>query len=152
MRLCSGPGCGRAVPEDVRFCDECKAERGSPVASDGIREHSTAYDADLDAQRKSTRWQRVRLSVLKKFFLCARCQRAVSEICDHIVPAAVAVMQAQESKRYLDKWAGYYLKSNLQGLCRSCHGLKTLEDKAHVGPWPNVVETEDKAPKKVWTF
>jgi hypothetical protein len=77
----------------------------------------------------------------------------MSEICDHIVPAAIAIMQAQESKRYpYDKWAGYYLKSNLQGLCRPCHGLKTTEDKCHVGPWPNVLEAEDKAPKKVWTF
>jgi 5-methylcytosine-specific restriction endonuclease McrA len=140
------------VPEDVRFCDECKAER-TPQADDGVRQHTSGYNEELDELRKSSRWQRVRASVLRAHPFCARCERAVAEICDHIVPAAIAVMQAQESKRYpYDKCAGYYLKTNLQGLCRSCHGVKTLEDKCHVGPWPNVVETEDKAPKKVWTF
>jgi 5-methylcytosine-specific restriction endonuclease McrA len=64
----------------------------------------------------------------------------MSEICDHVVPAAIAIMQAQASKLYpFDKWAGYYLKTNLQGLCRPCHGLKTIEDKTHTGPWSDVV-------------
>jgi 5-methylcytosine-specific restriction endonuclease McrA len=85
--------------------------------------------------------------------MCARCERAISEIVDHIVPAYVAIAQAQASGRYpYDKYAGYYLLSNLQGLCRPCHGAKTLEDKTHVGPWPNVVEIEKRAPKKVWAF
>ena len=70
--------------------------------------------------------------------MCARCNLALSaNIADHIVPAGVAVQQARDSGRYpYDKYAGYYLLSNLQGLCRPCHGVKTLEDKAHVGPWP----------------
>jgi len=77
----------------------------------------------------------------------------MTEIVDHIVPALVAIQQAQESGRWpFDKYAGYFLQTNLQGLCRSCHGVKTLEDKAHVGPWTNVVEEYDKAPKKVWSF
>jgi hypothetical protein len=33
-----------------------------------------------------------------------------------------------------------------------CHTVKTDEDKAHVGPWPDVVEKEAAAPKKQWTF
>jgi len=153
MRLCSGPGCGRAVPEDIRFCDECKEERGVPVRSDGIRNHSTAYDAELDALRKGTRWQSVRRRVLQRDPFCKRCERSVAEICDHIVPAGVAIAQAQASGRFPhDKWAGYFLRSNLQGLCRPCHYTKTIEDKTHTGPWPDVVETEDRAPKKVWTF
>jgi len=52
----------------------------------------------------------------------------------------------------MDPTAGYFFESNLQGLCRSCHGVKTLEDKIHTGPWPDVVEREQLAPKKVWTF
>jgi 5-methylcytosine-specific restriction endonuclease McrA len=154
MRLCSGPGCGRKVPDDVRFCDECKAERGTSGA-DEIRTHHTpgVYDEVLDGLRKGTRWQSIRKRVIQRDPLCKRCQLAVSEIADHIVPAAVAIAQAQESGRYpYDKYAGYYLLSNLQGLCRSCHAVKTLEDKAHVGPWPDVVAAEGAAPKKVWTF
>jgi hypothetical protein len=42
--------------------------------------------------------------------------------------------------------------SNLQGLCRSCHYDKTLEDKTYTGDWPDVVAIERLAPKKVWSF
>jgi 5-methylcytosine-specific restriction endonuclease McrA len=151
MRLCSGAGCGRAVKDDVKLCDECKAERG--VSSDSAKQHTTGYDAILDGLRKGTRWQRVRDIAIKRCPLCARCGLTISEIVDHIVPAAVAIVQAQMSKRWpFDKYAGYYLLSNLQGLCRSCHYKKTLEDKQHTGPWPDVVAIEDAAPKKKWSF
>jgi 5-methylcytosine-specific restriction endonuclease McrA len=153
MRLCSGAGCGRKIEEGVRFCDECKVERGTPVQADAIGQHTTGYDAELDKLRKSGRWQRVRERAIKKDPMCKRCGASFSEIIDHIVPAAVAILQAQESKRWpYDPHAGYFLMCNLQGLCRSCHGLKTTEDKTHVGPWPSVVEAFDAAPKKVWTF
>jgi 5-methylcytosine-specific restriction endonuclease McrA len=150
MKLC-GKGCGSKIPDDARCCDACKAERGLP--SDGIKTHTTGYDATLDGLRKSARWRRVRDIIIKKFPICCRCQTAISEIVDHIVPALVAVTQAQASGRYpFDKYAGYFLKSNLQGLCRSCHFIKTIEDKAHVGPWPDVVAKEQAQPKKVWSF
>jgi 5-methylcytosine-specific restriction enzyme A len=153
MRLCSGAGCGRKVPEDTRFCDECQAERGKPQQTDGIAQHTTGYDEQLDKLRKGTRWQRVRNIAIKRCPVCARCGNAMTEIVDHIVPAAIAIMQAQLSGRWpLDPWAGYYLLSNLQGLCRSCHFTKTAEDKRHIGPWPDVVEAEDKAPRKKWSF
>ena len=152
MRLCSGAGCGRKVADDARFCDECRSERGMPSTND-VRSHTTGYTEELDEQRKSARWQRVRDIIIKRDPFCKRCVVARSEIVDHIVPADVAIMQAQQSGRYpYDKCAGYYLKTNLQGLCRSCHWTKTNEDKAHVGPWPSVMESEDKVPKKVWSF
>lgn len=123
--------------------------------SDGIAQHRDGglYDDELDAQRKSGRWQRIRAGVLQRHPMCARCEIAIAEIVDHIVPAAVAVAQARESKRYpFDRWAGYYLTGNLQGLCRSCHGIKTTEDKAHTGPWPSAVEAEANKPRNVWSF
>lgn len=138
------------MAEDVRFCDECKPVI---VPSDDIREHSTAYDAILDALRKGARWQRTRDQVIRRDPICKRCDRAVSEIGDHIVPAREAIAQAQNSGRYpMDRYAGYYLKSNLQGLCRPCHYVKTLEDKAHTGPWPDVVAIEELAPKRRYSF
>ena len=142
MRLCSGPGCLRKIDDDVRFCDECKPK---PLAAqdDGIRKHTTAYDAELDALRKGTRWQRTRPNVLRRDPLCKRCDRAVSEIVDHIVPAREVVTQAQVSGAYrTDKYAGYFFLSNLQGLCRPCHWVKTNEDKTHTGPWPDAVALE----------
>jgi 5-methylcytosine-specific restriction endonuclease McrA len=150
MRVCSGAGCLRAVPDDVRYCDECV-----PVASnhDETRTHTSGYDAELDALRKGTRWQRLRRRVIQEQPLCARCALRLSEIVDHIVPALVALRQAQDSGRYpLDKSAGYYLRSNLQGLCRPCHGDKTNEDKAHIGPWEDVVTKELMAVRRKWSF
>ena len=85
--------------------------------------------------------------------LCARCDRALTEIVDHIVPALEAVSQARGSGHYLtDKWAGYFLVSNLQGLCRPCHWTKTNEDKTHTGPWPDVVALELAQPKLRFSF
>lgn len=154
MRLCSG--CQAKVPDTVRFCDECQLERDAPKP-DGIREHvgasDVSYDERLDKLRKSGRYERVRDIAIKRCPFCARCGARLSEIVDHIVPAWVVIVQARESGLYpFDPWAGFYLLSNLQGLCRPCHGEKTAEDKAHVGPWPNAVHTEQVSPKKVWSF
>lgn len=152
MRICSGAGCLRTVPDRVRFCDECSPTK-TPNATDGIREHSNAYDADLDKLRTSPRWQRVRKAVVQRDPICKRCDTGLTEEVDHIVPAREAIAQARASGKYpLDRWAGYFFKSNLQGLCRKCHRAKTLEDKAHVGEWPDVIAKEATAPKKVWTF
>ena len=156
MRLCSGPGCGRAIPEDSRYCDACKAERGiavdnskqmTPAAASGV------YDATLDHLRKGTRWQRLRAVVVKLFPFCARCGVAVTAIIDHVVPAHEAIRQARAA-RYspFDPFAGYFIKSNLQGLCHKCHAIKTVEDQHHAGQWPDVVAKERAQPKKVWTF
>jgi hypothetical protein len=56
------------------------------------------------------------------------------------------------SWRSADKHVGLFIASNLQGLCRSCHGLKTEEDKAHTGAWPDAVAIETCKPKRVYTF
>jgi 5-methylcytosine-specific restriction endonuclease McrA len=107
----------------------------------------------MDRLRLTKRWRELRLRVLRKQPFCARCDRNVSEIADHIVPAAYAVMQAQQSGKFFDPYAGYYFESNVQGLCRSCHTNKTQEDKAHIGPWPDVIAKEDKVQSgKVWSF
>lgn len=152
MRLCSGAGCGRKVPDDARFCDECRAERGSSGSSQQSRKHTTSDRENYAFLYSGPRWQRLRTTVIKRDAFCKRCDAAVSEIVDHTVPVGIAIAQAQLSKRWIDPWAGFYLLSNLRGLCRSCHHAKTLEDKTHVGEWPDVVAIEDAAPKKVWTF
>ena len=153
MRLCSGPGCRRAIPDGKRFCGECQAERNAPLPqADDIRQHG-GYHGEIDKIERGPHWKRVRDVVIKRDPLCKRCELRISEIADHIVPAEVAIAQAQESGMYpFDKYAGYYLLSNLQGLCRPCHYAKTIEDKTHTGPWPDVVAAEAAAPKKRWTF
>lgn len=70
---------------------------------------------------------------------CQRCKRALAAIVDHRTPAGVAIAQAQASGKYgLDKWAGFFIRRNLQGLCYTCHSAKTDEDKGHVGEWSDV--------------
>jgi 5-methylcytosine-specific restriction endonuclease McrA len=151
VRVCSGPGCLRAVGDDVRFCDECKPT--DAPTDDEIRTHTSGYDKELDNLRKSLRWQRLRVRVINSCPLCARCQLSISEIVDHIVPAREAITQARLSGKFpTDRNAGYFFKSNLQGLCRPCHYTKTLEDKTHTGPWDNVVDLELISVKRVWVF
>lgn len=156
MRVCSGPGCLRAVRDAVRFCDECKPPRITVADDDalaGIKDHTSGYDAELDRLHQSTRWRAVRVQVIKRDPICRRCDLSISEIVDHVVPAREAVSQGRLSGQYpFDKYAGYYLKSNLQGLCRRCHGVKTTAEKAHVGPWPDIVAVEQATPKRVHHF
>ncbi len=151
MRICSGAGCLRAVPDDVRFCFECKPQ--PTESTDGIR----AVVSDRDRYGwvyTCLRWIRyVRPQVLRRQPLCARCRKRASEIVDHVVPIGIAIVQAQDSGVYkIDKYAGAFLLSNLQGLCRVCHRAKTDEDKLHTGPWANVMDGEARKPKKVWSF
>jgi 5-methylcytosine-specific restriction enzyme A len=150
MRICSGAGCLRAVNDEVRFCDECK-----PIVEvqDDTRAHTLSDRERFRALYSGPRWQKLRVRVIQRCPLCARCELSISEIADHIVPSGVAIAQAQESGKYADLYAGFFFMSNLQGLCRSCHYDKTMEDKTHSGPWPDVVEKERLTPpKRMWSF
>ena len=150
VRICSGAGCLRAVDDEVRFCDECKPVRPD---TDGMREHTLTDRERYAFLYSGTRWQRTRAAVVAKAPLCEHCQRRPTEIVDHVVPAGVAVTQAKDSGLYkTDRWAGFYFRSNLQGLCRMCHIQKTIDDKTHTGAWPDVVEAERTAPKRRWSF
>jgi 5-methylcytosine-specific restriction endonuclease McrA len=151
MRMCSG--CQTKVPETVRFCDACKRER-KKTAGDGGREHTVTDRERYAFLYSGVRWRtKVQPLALRRCRMCARCNVHLSEIVDHVVPSGVAIQQARDSGRFpFDKYAGFYLLSNLQGLCRECHILKTGEDKGHVGPWPDVMEKEAARPKKQWTF
>jgi hypothetical protein len=94
MKLC-GKGCGSKIADDARCCAACAAERNAtPQRADEGRQHNT-YDVELDAQRKSGRWQRRRQEAIKRCPMCARCDVAQSEIVDHIIPAQIAVQQAR---------------------------------------------------------
>ena len=153
MRVCSG-GCLRVVPDNVRFCDECKPT--TKHDDDGIKSH-TPGNTDRDRLAHlygGPRWKKgIQPRVLQRNPVCKRCGLEPSVIVDHIVPASVAIEQVKASRRYpFDSSAGFFLMSNLQGLCRSCHKIKTDEDKAHAGEWPSVLDAEDRAPKKKWTF
>jgi 5-methylcytosine-specific restriction endonuclease McrA len=151
MRLCRG--CQSKMDDSIKgLCPACKAERGAPV--DNIRAHTLSDRERYAFLYVGERWKRnVQPKAMKKYPMCALCDIAMTELIDHIVPAGEAIRQAQAANySVFDKYAGFYFMSNLQGLCRSCHFTKTNEDKAHVGPWPDVVAKEQAQPKKVWSF
>jgi 5-methylcytosine-specific restriction endonuclease McrA len=123
------------------------------TTDEGIHEHSQADAIRYHFLYAGLRWQRVRDIALRRCPICARCDLVISAIVDHIVPSGVAIQQARDSGLYmLDRYAGFYFMSNLHGLCRACHYLKTIEDKTHTGPWPDVVDKEQHAPRKKYVF
>jgi 5-methylcytosine-specific restriction endonuclease McrA len=149
MRICSGAGCLRAVPDDVRYCDECKPK---DTVSDDIREHTLTDREKYAFLYSSARWTRLRNLVAHAQPMCDRCRRQLTAIVDHRVPAGVAIVQAQLSGAYTRKYEGFFMRSNLHGLCRSCHIQKTIEDKTHTGPWQDAVSIERQQPKRTVSF
>jgi 5-methylcytosine-specific restriction endonuclease McrA len=148
LRICSGVGCLRSVPDSVRFCDDCK-----PITDDSIKVHSLSDGERFSFLYKGARWQKVRREALRNFPTCAVCSVALSVIVDHIVPSGVAIGQAQANGHWpFDQYAGFYFVTNLQGLCRDCHYTKTLADKTHTGPWPDVCERQLNQRVKLWSF
>lgn len=63
-----------------------------------------------DNALKTARWQRVRTRQLAREPMCRECGRAAEHV-DHIKPRS--------------RGGAVYDPANLQGLCASCHSLKT---------------------------
>ena len=65
-------------------------------------------------------WKRIRRRVLKDHPLCQECLKwgrmAPSSVCDHVSPL-------------WNDWKGF-IKGPFQGLCRSCHTDKMVEDNS----------------------
>ena len=77
-----------------------------------IRPHATARGYD-------GRWQKIRAAKRARDPLCELCREAgrvvLAELVDHFIPLAAN---------------GTHDDENLVSMCRSCHGLKTEQDKA----------------------
>ena len=123
MRLCSGPGCGRAVPDDVRFCDECKPEH-KPLSR---VERGETDPIMLEYGTK--RWQTLRMMALRRHILCPCGTTAV--IADHNIPARTITQVCRALGLFPgQKYPGFYILENVVGLCRSCHKKKTNTEDA----------------------
>jgi hypothetical protein len=154
MRLCSGVGCGRAIPEDQRYCDECAKEHAAPGRDQGAPGRDTVPVGQADRDKfaaiyGSKRWRTLRRDALQAHPWCTwpGCH-APATMVDHIVPLGEAIRQVRASKRFpIDQDAGAYLLSNLTGMCAQHHGDKTALDKAHQGEWPDVLAIYDATPR-----
>jgi len=143
MRICSGPGCGRAIPEEARYCSDCQP--GTAGDGDGIRVHrpegatsrpglrlSGAQRAASDpilAQYSTPRWGKLKQIVLQRYPFCVECKRNPSRVADHEIPARLIVTAFRSEQLSLDPWGGFYVMENLRGRCHSCHNSKSkIED------------------------
>lgn len=109
----------------MRFCDECKPD--APVKPS---RWERAKNDPIMAQFSTTRWARFRQPVIQQCPMCAECHITTSAVADHKIPARLIVRVCRWLKLFpLDRWGGFYIRANMQGLSHSCHNKKTkVED------------------------
>jgi len=103
LRACAVPSCPALVRTGRCPTHARQYERQRP-------------NADIRAWYHTSRWRRLRAIVLREQPLCVQCQaehhvRAATEV-DHITPHHGDVVL-------------FWSRSNLQGLCSTCHARKT---------------------------
>ena len=111
---CNRPGCPELTAK--RFCPTHQAQ------------HNRAAQQAMDAKRGSAaargygrRWQKVRLTYLRKHVFCVYCDAearlTVATVVDHIRP-------------HKGNQALFWDRSNWQALCKRCHDRKTATEGA----------------------
>lgn len=146
MRICSGAGCTRTVPDMVTFCHECKPGKAN---IDGIRSHvpagkaapsytgglklsgnERAADDPFQAEYMGKPWREgTRRRALQRYPFCSECKRAPSAIVDHRIPARVVHAECVKRRLFpLERLRGFHLLDNLTGMCHGCHNEKTASE------------------------
>ena len=100
---CRAPGCGALTHK--AHCPAHARETRRPYERNRLSSCKRGY---------GRRWQKLRLLVLNRYPVCAHCNREASTDVDHIIPKADGGKDAME---------------NLQGLCATCHAIKTTREK-----------------------
>jgi 5-methylcytosine-specific restriction protein A len=97
LRVCTVRDCTELTKSGM--CESCRKAYRKPVDA---KTHRTYDEA----------WQRLSRSFLRRWPHCFRCGKP-AEVVDHVVS-----IEADPSRKYDE--------SNLESLCRSCHGRKTV--------------------------
>lgn len=124
MRICSGAGCLRVVPDNVRYCTECLTDKQTPAPN----RWQVGKEDPIVRQYQSERWRRLTPIVLKRCPVCAECRQALSRVVDHNIPARLIVSVCRAERLFIDSWAGFYIAANLRGMCDACHNAKSLKE------------------------
>jgi 5-methylcytosine-specific restriction endonuclease McrA len=75
--------------------------------------------------KNAKRWQRVRQQVLRRDVLCKSCGHEAATVVDHILVARLVV-----DNYGVDE---FYNPDRLQGLCKTCHDIKTTHESGWTG-------------------
>lgn len=105
--ICARPGCPRLARG--RYCPEHTRSR----ARDDAARRGTAATRGYDRA-----WRKLRERILARDPVCRSCDKRPSSEVDHIVPKAEG---------------GSDHPDNLQGLCKSCHSRKTVQEDGGLG-------------------
>jgi 5-methylcytosine-specific restriction endonuclease McrA len=104
-RLCAEPRC----PHPSTYRGRCPDH----ARTNNQRTHShTAHRAIYNSKR----WAMLRRRVLFEQPICAGCDNALAVDVDHI--------------QSLDTGGAPYARTNVQGLCKQCHSMKTRQEQA----------------------
>jgi hypothetical protein len=129
MRICSGPGCLAAVPDNVRFCAECK-----PNSTPERTRVERARTDPIMLEYGTKQWQTLRRLGLQKHPFCKGWNRECNElsrVADHNIPARLVAKVSRALGLFpYQKWPGFYILDNLSGMCHSCHTKKTRVEDA----------------------
>ena len=109
-RPCSYPGCPLLTND--RYCEKHKQV---------VDKQYNQFQRDKEAQAfyESTAWRRLRRIKLEMNPICEECKKAKATTADHIIPI---------------KQGGAALDiNNLQSLCGSCHGKKSIKEGSRFG-------------------
>lgn len=140
-KSCEYPGC--TAVSGARFCSAHRSERTY---------NRESYDKSRGTAAKrgyGARWQRLRKVILKRDPICVICRKekrtTPSQDVDHIVP--IKVYDAGLVPR--DYNGGKNSRGNLQGLCRSCHTKKTLDDQRK---WGGKIREKERKSRRLIDF
>lgn len=117
LAKCSNVSCYQKVPTGTTYCEKHRKESYKNY-------DRTRTDKTYHSFYKTSRWQQLRLLVLKREPLCRMCKAndmlTAAEMIDHIVPIKI-------------DWSMRLREENLQPLCHACHRVKTAEDVGKYG-------------------
>ncbi len=114
--------CPKIVAYGEPCCDECR--RFYEVAKrENVKRWQISKREESHPNYRTAKWQHVRSAYLSRKPLCERCEAmgltTPARIVDHIIP--------------IKQGGDWFVFSNLQSLCISCHASKTADDKRRYG-------------------
>lgn len=111
LRPCANPACPRQVKEQRRrYCEECQP-------AEWKKQNDQPHRKEMHSFYHSKAWFAVRRQVLSRDPVCVLCRQAEATTVDHIKDRTEAPELELEP-------------SNLQGVCKRCHGRKTAAGPA----------------------